>query len=102
MQQLIALQNPAHFSSAVGITSNPDTPSSALRKLKVVLLQASKTRIVSPDQQSYAKCYHIALPELKEVRSSQCSYLSDEDIGELNLSLFEKVCPHHSRIYLPI
>jgi len=102
MQQLITLQNPAHFSSAVGITSNPDTPSSALRKLKVVLLQASKTRNVSPDQQSYAKCYHITLPELKEVRSSQCSHLSDEAIEELDLSLFEKVCPHCGRVYLPI
>jgi len=98
MQQLITLQNPTHFSSAAGITSNPDTPSSALRKLKAILLQASKTRSVSPDQQSYTKCYHIALPELKEVNSSQCSHLRDEDIEELDLSLFEKVHLHCSRL----
>ena len=97
MQQLIALQNPAHFLAAGGITSNPDTPSSALRMLKAILLQVSKTRNVSPDQQSYTKCYHIALPELKEVNSLQCSHLSDEAIEELDLSLFEKVCLQRSR-----
>ena len=102
MQQLIALQNPAHFLAAGGITSNPDTPSSALRMLKAILLQVSKTRSISPDQQSYTKCYHIALSELKEVNSLQCSHLSDEAIEELDLSLFEKVCLHNSRVYLPM
>jgi len=91
MQQLIALQNPIHFHSAGGIASNPDTPSSALRKLNAILLEALKTRVISPDKQSYTKCYHIALHELKEVHSLQCSHLRDEDIEELDLSLFEKV-----------
>ena len=102
MQQLIALQIPAHFLAAGEITSNPNAPSSALQKLKAILLQASKTTVTSPDQQSYTKCYHIALSELKEVNSLQCSHLSDEAIEELDLSLFEKVCLHNSRVYLPM
>ena len=98
MQQLIALQIPAHFLAAGGITSESDTPSSALQKLKAILLQISKPRSISPDKQSYTKCYHIALSELKEVNSLQCSHLSDEAIEELDLSLFEKVCIYHSRL----
>ena len=59
--------------------------------MKAILLEALKTRVISPDQQSYTKCYYIALHELKEVHSSQCSHLRDEAIKELDLSLFEKV-----------
>ena len=98
MQQLVTLQNPTHFSSPGEIMSTPDTLSSALRKLKAILLQASKARTILPDQQSYSKCYHIALPELKEVNSPECSHLSDEAIEELDLSLFEKVLLHCNRL----
>ena len=80
--------------------STPDTFSSALRKLKASLLQASSARTISPNQQSYTKCYRIALPELKEDHSPQCSHLSDKAIEELDLSLFEKVRLHHSGLIL--